>query len=97
MRNHRQETKAYRRLVKHHPDKAVRLLVFQKMREIAEREKLANRLLPIAEQWAKELPGLHDLVLRRIQHMNDVPKPIAYVEQAVRVKNTHDDLRLLPW
>jgi hypothetical protein len=97
MRQRPGEVSVYRRLVKRHPTEAVRLLMYQKMREATLREHIATRMAPLVKEWTKQIPGLHEMLLDRIRHMNHAPKSTIYAEEAFRVKQTYDTLRILPW
>jgi hypothetical protein len=59
MSDHSQETEHYRRMVKEHPEHAVKTIMCRKMIQHEEIRELATRLQPVVRQWVSETPGLH--------------------------------------
>ena len=78
----------YTRLVKEHPDRAVRMLALRTMfkhEDIA----LKNALrMPGVKEWVGQYPGLEERIEAKIQTKNPIMRAAAFIREAVGLKRS---------
>jgi hypothetical protein len=78
----------YTRLVKEHPDRAVRMLALRTMfkhEDIA----LKNALrMPGVKEWVSQYPGLEERIEAKIQTKNPIMRAAAFIREAVGLKRS---------
>jgi len=83
-------TEYYTKLVKEHPDRAIRSFA---LRSMFRQENLAlkNALqMPQVKQWVEQYPGLEEQISSRIRTTNPIMRAAAFIREAVGLKRSVD-------
>jgi hypothetical protein len=86
MADNPQITEHYTKLVKEHPERAIRAFALRSMfkhEEIAHKNALQ---LPQVKQWVDQHPGLEQQIASKIKTTNPIMRVAAFIREAVRAK-----------
>jgi hypothetical protein len=86
MADNPQITEHYTKLVKEHPDRAIRSFALRSMfrhEEIAHKNALQ---MPQVKQWVDQHPGLEQQITSKIKTTNPIMRAAVFIKEAIRVK-----------
>jgi hypothetical protein len=79
-------TETYTKLVKEHPDWAVRTLALRTMFKHEDIAKQTARQLPQVEEWVKQQPGLKERIEEKIRTTHPIMRPFVYIREAIKAR-----------